>query len=194
MLRPWIGMAVACVTMGGLSAAPSAAVACTYSYDQNGFPRWSSSCSTVVSPGRFGPLKMGKTSVTKARAMNYLAKNTFCGGRLEGVQARNNWRRKDGAVFAWTAGSRYGGGVRTSKGLSRTDSLSKAKRLYLGMKWTGYLSVPYAPDTGWAIYSVRGKRGWLDFYVHDDYKRSNFFAVRAKSSPKPITNWDLDGC
>lgn len=187
-------MAVASLAMGGLSAAPAAAAGCTYSYDQNGFPRWSSSCSTVLSPGRFGPLKMGKTSVTQARAKNYLAKNTYCGGRLEGVQARNNWRRKDGAVFAWTAGPRSTGGIRTSKGLRRTDSLSKAKHLYPGMKCTGYLEVPYAPDTGWTIYSVRGTQGWLDFYVHDTAKSANFFAVRAKSSPKPIKNWDLDGC
>ena len=137
---------------------------------------------------------MGKTSVAQARNKNYLAKNTFCGGRLEGVQARNNWRRKGGAVYAWTAGSRLAKDVRTSKGLKRKDPLSKAKRLYPGMKWTGYLEVPYAPDTGWDIYSVRGKRGWLDFYVHDNARRANFFAVRAKSSSRPIMNWDLDGC
>lgn len=190
-----IGVAAASVVLGLAVNTPVQAAQCTYNYDQNGFPRWSKSCSTVLSPGRFGPLTMGKTPVADARAKNYLAKNLMCGGgRLEGVQARSNWRRKDGKVYVWTAGSRTPGVIRTSKGLSRTDSLSKAKRLYPGMKWTGYLEVPYAPDLGWTIYSVRGRQGWLDFYVHDDVKRANFFAVRAKSSPKPITSWDLDGC
>lgn len=189
-----MGVAVVSVALGLGVVAPGQAADCTYSYDQNGLPQWSKSCSTVLSPGRFGPLRMGKTTVAEARAKNYLAWNTYCGDRLEGVQARSNWRRKDGKVYAWTAGSRTPGAISTSKGLQRTDPVRKAKRLYPGMRWSGYLEVPYAPGTGWDIYSVRGKKGWLDFYVHDTSKRANFFAVRASSSPKPITRWDLDGC
>lgn len=194
-MRSGIGVAIASLALGLVSHAPVQAAQCTYTYNQDGFPRWSDACSTVVSPGRFGPLKMGTTTVAEARAKNYLAKNTMCGGRLDGVAAFNNWRRKDGKVHAWTAGgSRTGSAVRTSKGLVSTDALAKARRLYPGMAWKGYLEIPYAPGTGWDIYSVRGKRGWLDFYVHDVKKRYNFFAVRAGNSTKPIKNWSLDGC
>lgn len=190
-----VGVAVVLGTSGLLGADPASAAECTYAYDQNGFPRWSDSCSTVMSPGRFGPLRMGKTSVVQARAKNYLAKNKYCGGRLDGVAAFDNWRRKDGRVYAWTAGgSRTGKAMRTSEGLVSTDPLRKARRLYPGMSWMGYLEIPYAPGTGWDIYSIRGKGGWLDFYVHDVKKRYNFFAVRASSSPMPIKSWSLDGC
>lgn len=167
---------------------------CSFTYDQSGTPQWSTSCSTVISPGRFGPLRMGKTAVSQALGQNYLARNRYCGSRLEGLAARNNWRRQDGKVSVWTAGSRMPGPIVTSKGLSSRDSLSKAQRLYPGMTWTGSMEVPYAPDAGWEIYSVRDKRGWLDFYVHDVSRRANFFAVRASSMPRPVTSWDLDGC
>lgn len=68
MLR--IGVAVV-VGMAGLGAtAPLSAADCSYTYNQDGFPRWSDSCSTVMSPGRFGPLTMGKTMVAKARELD----------------------------------------------------------------------------------------------------------------------------
>ena len=128
MLR--VGVAVV-VGLSGLGAvAPVSAAECTYTYNQDGFPSWSGSCSTVMAPGRFGPLTMGKTTVTKARELGYLATNRFCGGRLDGVAAYNNWRRQDGKVTAWTGGGTRRGDVVTTKGLKPSDSVKKAKRLY----------------------------------------------------------------
>ena len=192
MLR--IGVTVVVGVAGLGAAAPVSAAECTYTYNQDGFPRWSNSCSTVMSPGRFGPLRMGKTTVSQARGKGYLATNRFCGGRLDGVAAYDNWRRQDGKVAAWTSGGVRPGNVATTKGLEPSDSLRKAMRLYPSLSKTGFLANPYTPGEGWSIYSVRGKKGWLDFYVYPGNRRAGFFAVRANSYPKPIKSWSLDGC
>ena len=189
-----IGVTVTSVALGLVVNAPVQAAECTYTYNQDGFPTWSGSCSTVMSPGRFGPLTMGKTTVTKARELDYLATNRFCGGRLDGVAAYNNWRRQDGKVTAWTGGGTRRGDVVTTKGLKPSDSVKKAKRLYAGLAKSGFLANPYTPGEGWNIYSVRGKKGWLDLYLYPGTPRANFFAVRAASHKKPIKSWSLDGC
>lgn len=188
-MRVVIGIAATCLTAGLLATNPAAAANCAYSYNTDGFPRWSSSCNTVMSPGRLGPLVMGHTTVSQARQRNYLARNTFCGGRLDGVLAYDNWRRRDGKVAAWS-----GRGTETSKGLKPSDALSEARRLYPTIDRTGFLANPYTPGEGWRIYSVRGKRGWLDLYMSAGNSDANFFAVRAASFKKPIKDWSLDGC
>ena len=183
MLR--IGVTVVVGVAGLGAAAPVSAAECTYTYNQDGFPRWSNSCSTVMSPGRFGPLRMGKTTVSQARGKGYLATNRFCGGRLDGVAAYDNWRRQDGKVAAWTSGGVRPGNVATTKGLEPSDSLRKAMRLYPSLSKTGFLANPYTPGEGWNIYSVRGKKGLLDFDVYPGNRRYGFFAVRANSYAKP---------
>mgnify|MGYP001434264925 CR=1 FL=1 len=192
-MKAGIGIAAASIFVGLAATNPAYAAGCTYKYDQNGFPQWSSSCRTVMSPGRIGPLTMGKTTVAQARERNYLAKNTFCGDRLDGVLAYNNWRRRDGKLAAWTGGGTREAAV-TSKGLKSSDSLSRARRLYPALDRTGFLANPYIPGEGWRIYSVRAKRGWLDLYLYAGKGQANFFAVRAFSVKEPITDWSLDGC
>lgn len=185
-------LVMACAA-AGMHAPNASAATCRYSYDSNGYPVWSGSCPQVMSPGRFGPIRMGKTTVSRAKAQGFLAPNRVCGGRLDGVGAYNDWRRRGGKVVGWTGGRFSDRPVRTSRGLRVDDSLAKAKRLYPGLRQTGYIEIPYTPGIGWRIFSVRGKAGWLDFYVHDTKKRYNHFAVRAASISKPYT-WALDGC
>lgn len=186
-----LGMAgLVCVSL--LAApVPSVGAACTYRYDEFGFPRWSSSCNSTVSPGRFGPLRMGKTTVSAARSKGYLAKNRMCGGRLDGVSAYDNWRRRDGTVMVWTDSR---DGSTTDKGLRASAPLKEAKRAYPRLVLTGYLKNPYAAGQGWDIYSVQSKRGWLDLYYYPGNRKANFFAVRSAAWVKPVTSWSLDGC
>lgn len=190
-----IAVAAAAAALVTLASAPASAAACQPTNDEYGFPKWSGSCPSVMSPGRFGPLSMGETRVSEARADGLLAVNDMCGGRIDGVVAYDNWRRKKGVVVAWS-GSKTASGkwLTTSKGLKPNDSLSRAKTLYPGLTKTGYLPIPYTPGTGWDIYSVRAKAGWLDFYVHEKKSRYNFFAVRERASTKPVKSWSLDGC
>ena len=186
---------VASSLLGLLLSAPVRATNCSYYYDDNDFPRWSESCSTVMAPGRFGLLRMGDTSVRRARQLDYLAENPMCGGRIDGMVAYDNWRRKNGKVVAWSGRRSPGGSaLRTSKGLQPEDSLRRARALYPGLTRTGFLRNPYVPGQGWRIYSVRGKGGWLDLYRYEAHKQYSFFAVRASTVRKPITDWSLDGC
>lgn len=189
----WV--AATAVAAGVLGSVPAHAGTCTYSYNGDGFPQWAGACPSVMSPGRFGALRMGKTTLAAAKAHGLLAVNGLCGGRLDGVVAYDNWRRKDGVVVAWSGSQTVSGKrITTSKGLKSNDPLSRAKALYPGLKKTGYLAIPYSPGTGWNIYSVRARAGWLDYYVHNAKSRYNFFAVRDKSSTAPIKSWSLDGC
>ena len=177
-----IGLLVAGTT------SPAAAATCRTSYDSDGFPQWSRGCSTKLSPGKFGPLKMGKTTVRQAKAKHYLAYNKFC-ARWDGLQAYGDWRSKAGKVVAWRA---YGP---TTKGLYAADSLAKARRLYPSLKRTGYMPNQYIANEGWRIYSVKNKNGWLDIYRYTTAsENAAFFAVRAKSVRKPVTSWSQDGC
>ena len=180
-------VATAAFAMGLLSGAPASATECTYAYNPDGYPQWSDSCETVLSPGHVGPLTMGKTTVARARSLNYLAKNPACGGRVDAVGAGPDWRRKDGKVVAWQ-------GRVTTKGLRTEDSFTAAKANYPGLERTSFLANPYLPGKGWRIYSTRGKAGWLDVYVDNVNKTISWFAVRAKSIKKPIKSWSLDGC
>lgn len=195
-MRTIFGFATAASTvMVMLASAPAGAAACAPSYDENGFPLWSGACPSTMSPGRFGPLVMGETRVADARADGLVAVNDACGGRLDGVTAYDNWRRKKGVVVAWSGRKTAAGKwLTTSKGLKPNDSLARARSLYPKLTRTGYLPIPYTPGTGWDIYSVRAKAGWLDVYVHEKKSRYNFFAVREPGSTKPIKSWSLDGC
>lgn len=186
-MKALVGAAAVSLVIGVVTAAPADAAPCTYTYNEYGYPQWSDACDTQMAPGRFGPLKMGVTTVGETRSLGYLAVNEACGGRLDGVKASSNWRRKQGKVAAWT-------GYSTSKGLRSTDSLRKAKRKYPGMVRTGFLENPYVAGQGWKIHSVRSKAGWLDFYVYTGKQDYGFFAVRAKTSKKPYKDWSLDGC
>ncbi|MCU0295306.1 MAG: hypothetical protein MUD05_04535 [Candidatus Nanopelagicales bacterium] len=182
-----VGVATAAVAMGLLSGAPASAAECTYTYNDYGHPVWSESCVTAMSPGRVGPLTMGKTTVAQARSMKYLTKNPACASRLEGAGAGANWMRKNGKVLSWT-------GDVTTKGLRATDSLKTAKATYPGLERTAFLANPFVSGDGWRIYSVAGKAGWLDLYVDKADKTVSWFEVRGKNSRKPLKNMPLDGC
>lgn len=173
------------VLVAGLPAQASAA-SCTYTRTADGFPVWSG-CSTTVAPGRFGPLRMGRTTVGDAKDKKYLAYNRLCGGWY-GVQAGPDWRKKQGVLVWWR------GGTVTSKGLRPRDSLRKARSLYPNLKRTGYFANAYVPGQGWKVHSVRTSRGWLDWYRYTtDDRRFNFFAVRALSVSRP-QGFAQDGC
>ncbi len=181
---------VTTVTVAGLFAVgvPSAATAadCAYTYDSNGFPQWSG-CSTTVAPGKFGPLKMGTTTVKRAKSSNYLAYNAFC-TRWDGVQALPDWKRANGKVVWWR------GGTKTTKGLRPKATLLKARQLYPKLKKTHFIANEYIPNQGWQVYSTKTKNGWLDIYRYNTGdRRNNFFAVRALSVKKP-QGFAQDGC
>lgn len=162
------------------------AVGCTYTYDSNGFPKWSG-CSTTVAPGKFGPLKMGTTTVASAKASNYLAYNKFC-ERWDGVQALPDWKRANGKVVWWR------GGTKTTKGLRPTATLARARELYPNLKKTRFIANEYVTGEGWQVYSTKTKSGWLDIYRYNTGdRRNNFFAVRALSVKKP-QGFAQDGC
>ena len=162
------------------------AVGCTYTYDSNGFPKWSG-CSTTVAPGKFGPLKMGTTTVASAKASNYLAYNKFC-ERWDGVQALPDWKRANGKVVWWR------GGTKTTKGLRPTATLARARQLYPNLKKTRFIANEYVTGEGWQVYSTKTKSGWLDIYRYNTGdRRNNFFAVRALSVKKP-QGFAQDGC
>ncbi len=165
---------------------PAEAATCSYTLNSDGFPVWAAGCPTEVSPGKFGPLRMGRTTVATAKRKQYLAYNEFC-SRWDGVAAHSDWRRKNGRIIAWL------GGATTTKKLRPSDNLSKARQWYPNLKRTGFMANAYVAGQGWRIYSTKTKSGWLDLYRYNagDY---NFFAVRAKSVRKPIKSWSQDGC
>jgi hypothetical protein len=186
-MKSIVGLATAAVSMSLLAGAPVSAAECTYTYNEYGYPLWSESCGTEMSPGRFGPLTMGKTTVAQARSMNYLTKNPACGGRWDGVRTGANWMRKNGKVVSWT-------GDGTTRGLRAADSLMTAKATYPKLERTAFLPNPFEPGDGWKIYSVSGKSGWLDLYVDKADNTISWFEVRGKGSKKPLKNMPLDGC
>lgn len=186
-MRTMVGAVAAALAIGVVGAAPVEAAPCTYTYNEYGYPQWSDTCGTGMAPGRIGPLRMGVTTVARARSLGYLARNRACGDRLDGVGAFSNWRRGDGKVLAWT-------GDRTTRGLSATDSVRTAKRKYPRLTRTGFLKNPYVAGEGWRIYSVAKKAGWLDLYKYTGTESYDFLAVRAKSLKKPVKDWALDGC
>jgi hypothetical protein len=177
-------VAAATLTVGVPTTASAAD--CTVTYNAEGFPRWSG-CSTTIAPGKFGPIRMGKTSVASAKARNYLAYNRLC-ERWDGVAAFSDWKSKKGKIVWWR------GGDRTSKGLLPSDSLERAKQLYPKLTPTRFIANDYIAGEGWQVYSTKTKRGWLDLYRYNTGNtRNNFFAVRALSLKKP-QGFALDGC
>ena len=59
---------------------------------------------------------------------------------------------------------------------------------------TGFIGNLYVTGQGWKVYSVKTKRGWLDWYRYTtDDRRFNFFAVRALSVSRP-QGFAQDGC
>lgn len=180
----------------GIGAAAPASAACSYRYVKYddyspARPVWSKNCNTSVSPGKFGPLRMGDTTVAKAKQFNYLARNPFCANRLDGIVAGAYWKRKNGKVVAWFAGMRKRDAV-TTRGLRPRDSLSKARRLYPGLEYTRFVNNVFG-GPGQRVYSTGGGRGWLDVYVTQGRSRIDYFSVRSASVPRAVP-WIIDGC
>ena len=186
-LRIVTAVAAAGVLAIGIPSTAATAAGCTYTYDSDGFPKWSG-CSTTVAPGKFGPLKMGTTSVASAKSSNYLAYNKFC-SRWDGVQAGPDWKRTSAKVVWWR------GGTKTTKGLRPKDSLARARQLYPDLKKTRFIANEYVAGEGWQVYSTKSKSGWLDIYRYNtgDRRNNNFFAVRGPSVKKP-QGFAQDGC
>lgn len=183
---PVLAVGIAAVLLVGALPVQAAAATCEYTRTADGFPLWSG-CSTTVSPGRFGPLRMGRTTVADAKAMNYLAYNQLC-SRWDGVEAYGDWSKRQRKVVWWR------GGTITTKGLRPTASLKTARRLYPTLKRTRYIANEYVPGQGWTVYSVKNKRGWLDWYRYSTANHSNnFFAVRALTVRAP-KSFAQDGC
>lgn len=179
---------LAALLVGPSVPATASGSECTHQLDVEGFPVWSESCSTTVAPGRFGPLRMGRTTQAKAKAMDYLAYSEFC-RRWDGVAAGPDWRSKGGTLTAWRGGSK------TTKGLRPNASLARGRDLYPALVRTGFWANEYVPGEGWRIYSTRTKNGWLDWYRYNKKGRAgNFFAVRSPDIKRPVTNWSQDGC
>ena len=84
-MRTMVGAVAAALAIGVVGAAPVEAAPCTYTYNEYGYPQWSDTCGTGMAPGRIGPLRMGVTTVARARSLGYLARNRACGDRLDGV-------------------------------------------------------------------------------------------------------------
>jgi hypothetical protein len=121
---------VVATSLTAIGATTPASAACSYRYEGDpGYrtPKWSNNCNTSVSPGKFGPLRMGLTTVAEAKRLSYLARNPFCGGRVYGLNAGALWEKQDGKVVSWFAGLRKRE-TRTTRGLRPRDSWSKAKR------------------------------------------------------------------
>ena len=183
--RFWTAVVATGMLLFGIPSTASAA-GCSYTYDSDGFPEWSG-CSTTVAPGKFGPLKMGTSTVASAKSSNYLAFNKFC-DRWDGVQAGPDWKRASGKVVWWR------GGTKTTKGLRPEDSLARARQLYPNLKKTRFIANEYIDDEGWQVYSTKTKSGWLDIYRYNKGGRgNNFFAVRALSVKNP-QGFAQDGC
>lgn len=176
------------LTTGSPTVTGALTAECTYRLTGDGYPEWSSSCDTTASPGRVGPLVMGRTTVTRARDLNYLARNPFCSNRLDGVSAGPDWRRRDGRVVAWATTKP------TRKGLKVGQRISAARTLYPSLQRTGFVRNPYVDGEGWRIYSVRGQRGWLDVYVETRTAKIDRFWARAASVDRPYRSWAFDGC
>ena len=195
MNTPGIAATLAVTTLlAGTGVSSPAAAACTYEYvgdDGPSYPKWSEDCDTTVSPGRFGPLRMGSTTVPKAKQLNYLALNPLCANRLDGVNAGGYRTRKNGKVAAWLAGFRKGA-TQTTRGLRPRDTFSKARRLYPGLEFTRFVPNPFG-GPGQDVYSTQGKNGWLDVYVTRGRFKIDYFSVRATSVSKPVP-WIIDGC
>ena len=87
------------------------------------------------------------------------------------------------------------GDVRTTKGLRPTDSLSKARRLYPGLRYNTFVPNMYDSQGGHSVYSVRSGSGWLDIYkpVRGARYDRAFFVVRHTSVSKPPMIF-ADGC
>ena len=179
---------LAALLVGVPGPATAAGSGCSYQLDAEGFPVWSEGCSTTVAPGRFGPLRMGRTTKAKAKATDYLAYSEFC-RRWDGVAAGPDWRSKGGTLTAWRGGST------TTKGLRPNASLARGRDLYPALVRTGFWANEYVPGEGWRIYSTRTKNGWLDWYRYNKKGRAgNFFAVRSLDIKRPVTTWSQDGC
>jgi hypothetical protein len=195
MIAPGVAMTlVVATTLAGIGVTSPAAAACTYQYVNDGysaFPKWSDNCDTTVSPGKFGQLRMGDTSVAKAKRLNYLARNPFCGGSWYGINAGGNWRKNNGKVVAWFAGSRKRD-AKTTRGLRPRDTLAKARRLYPHLEYTRFVKNIFG-GPGQRVYSTGGGRGWLDVYVTQGRSRIDYFSVRSASVPRAVP-WILDGC
>lgn len=175
--------------VGGMPS-PASAASCKHSYDSDGYIVWGTGCSVVASPGRAGPLRMGKTTVSTAKKKGYLAYSRAC-TRWDGFEAGPDWRSKSGKLVGWTTSGK------TSRGLTSQDSLQRALQLYPGAQRSGFMPNAYVDDEGWDIYSVAGASGWLDIYSYnnlDSRVAGLFFAVRAKSVKRPVISWSQDGC
>jgi hypothetical protein len=180
--------------LAGMGTASPASAACSCRYEGDpGYrtPKWSSNCNTTVSPGKFGPLRMGRTTVAEAKRLNYLVSNPFCGGRVYGLNAGALWEKKGGKVVSWFAGLRKRQ-TQTTRGLHPRDSWSKAKQLYPGLKYTRYVPSIYG-GPGQNVYSTRRTNGWLDVYATRGHTRIDYFSVRATSVAQPVP-WIIDGC
>ena len=69
-MRTMVGAVAAALAIGVVGAAPVEAAPCTYTYNEYGYPQWSDTCGTGMAPGRIGPLRMGVTTVARARSLD----------------------------------------------------------------------------------------------------------------------------
>lgn len=182
----------ASILLAGVLVSPAAGVVtqCRHAYDSDDYIVWGSGCVVAMSPGRAGPLRMGRTTVAAAKKMGFVAYNRACNS-WEGAYAGIGWKSKGGRVVAWSTR------MDTARGLTGQDTLARALILYPSARRTGFMPNAYIDGEGWDIYSVGNAAGWLDIYSYntsDSHVAGLFFAVRAASVKRPLTGWSQDGC